>query len=271
MNQMKKNIRIALAAIVACLFSFVLFSAASAPGVRTASNSAFTYGEKITYKVRYNLYFNVNVGEVSFEIAPNAEKIAGNNCYHVIASGKTYGFYDPVYKVRDKYETYIETSSMLPVVFIRDVQEGKFKFNEYVVFNQSKNLAKSKKRTQTVPEFTQDVVSSIDYARTLDFSNAKIGDKYYMHTFIDDSAYHCGVQYAGKEVIKTDLGSIRCIKLKPILIVDRMFKSQDGMTLWVTDDNNHIPVRIESGISVGKIRADLDSYSGLKNPMTSKN
>jgi hypothetical protein len=49
-----------------------------------------------------------------------------------------------------------------------------------------------------------------------------------------------------------------------------MFKSEDEMIMWVTDDDNRIPVRIESGISVGKIRADLDTYSGLKSTMRAK-
>src|ERR1039458_9297037 len=255
--------------IVLCLFIIGSFIPSfSQPTVRVATNNAFSYGEKITYKIKYNLYLNVNVGEVNFEITPKPEMIAGNSCFHVISTGSTYGFYDPFYRVRDRYETYIETASLLPMLFIRDVHEGKFAFGEYVIFNHNKSIAVSKKRTQTIPKFTQDILSSIYYARTFDFTNAKIGQAYFMTTFVDDSTYKVGVKFVGRETLKTDLGLIKCIKLKPILIVDRLFKSQDGMTLWVTDDDNHIPVRIESGISVGKIRADLTAWSGLKNPVT---
>jgi hypothetical protein len=253
------------------LLGFVSFEANAQKSVRTARNDAFTFGEKGTYKVHYNLYFNIGVGEVNFEVLPNPENIGGNECYHIVATGNTYGFYDVFYKVRDKYETYVEVNSLLPLVFIRNVNEGKFSFDEYVIFNHFKNQAKSKRRDIiNIPPFTQDVLSVIYYARTLDYKDAKEGQNFYMHAFIDDSAYQCGVQFAGREVIKTDLGKFRCIKLKPILVQDRMFKSQEGMTLWVTDDDNHAPIRIESGISVGKIRADLDSYSGLKNPFLAK-
>jgi hypothetical protein len=244
------------------------YSAMAQTEVRNVSNTAFDYGEKISYKVKYNLYFNIYVGQVDFAIDQKPQVIGGNNCFHIIGSGKTFGFYDPFYKVRDRYETYLDASSLLPMLFIRNVQEGKFAFDEYVLFNHSKSIAKSKKRTQKVPKFTQDVLSSLYFARTFDYANAKPGQAYTMTTFIDDSAYRVGVRYVGKETIKTDLGAVRCIKLKPILIVDRLFKSNDDMTLWVTDDNNHVPVRIESGISVGKIQADLETYSGLKNPMT---
>ena len=255
-----------LAVSILFILCTVLYTHAQS-SVRVQENNAFGYGEKITYKIKYDLYFNFNVGEVNFSIENKPAVIAGNDCIHITGIGSTYGFYDPFYKVRDRYETYIEKNSLLPLLFIRDVHEGKFAFGEYVIFNQSKNIAVSKKRTQKIPKFTQDVLSSIYYARTLDYADAKPGQAFLLTTFIDDSTYRVGVRYIGRETIETDLGKVRCIRLQPILIVDRLFKSENGMTLWVTDDANHIPVRIESGISVGKIRADLASWSGLKNPM----
>lgn len=238
--------------------------------VNTGRTQAFSYGEKITYKVRYNLYFNINVGEVNFEIKPNAQNIAGSNCYQMVATGKTYGFYDPFFRVRDRYESYIDTKTLLPLVFIRNVEEGNIKFQEYVIFNRNNNTAKSTKKEQSIPPSTQDMLSAIYYARTIDYSNAKIGQNFMLHAFIDDSTYHCGVKYMGKEVVKTDMGSFNCLKLQPILIAGRVFESQDQMVLWVTDDANHIPVRIQSGISVGKIRVDISGYSGLRNELTAK-
>ncbi len=242
----------------------------AAAQLRNHPNNAFTFGEKITYRIKYSLYFNFNVGEITFEINNKAESIGGKDCFHAVAKGRTYGFYDPVFKVRDQYESYIEMQSILPFLFIRNVSEGDFKFNEYVVFNQQKNMAKSTKRTQKIPPFTQDMLSSIYYARTIDYTRAAYGQEYYIDAFIDDSAYHVGFKFMGRQTISTNAGKFRCIKLQPILIVDRVFKSEDQMNLWVTDDENKIPVRIESGISVGTVKADLVSYEGLKNPVKSK-
>lgn len=233
-------------------------------------NKAYTYGESATYKVKYSAYINVNVGEVVFSIDPNPQTVAKIPCYHITAKGYTYNFYDKIYKVRDQYETFIDTRSSLPAVFIRNVEEGAFKFNEYVLFNQSRNLAKSKKRIQKIPKYTQDVLSAIYLARTFDYSNSPVGQNFYINAFIDDSVYNVGVKYMGKQTLTTDLGTFKVIKLEPILIVDRIFTSNSGMVLYVSDDANCIPIRIESGISVGRIRADLTSYSGLRNPLTSK-
>lgn len=252
------------------LATAALFTGFKSEEAAKSETAPFTFGERITYKVRYNLYFNVNVGEMTFTINNQPQTVGGSQCYHMVATGKTYGFYDPFFKVRDRFESFVETKSLLPMVFIRDIEEGDFKMSEHVLFNQSKNIAKSKKRTQTIPEKTHDILSVIYHARTIDYSKANKGDKFYMHAFIDDSAYRVGVQYVGKETIKTERGKFRCLKLKPILIVDRIFKSEEEMTMWVTDDANRIPVRIESGISVGSVRADLSEYSGLKNPVHAK-
>lgn len=250
--------------------SIIQAEAQTSTSLRVQPNTAFGFGEKITYRVRYNLHFNLNVGEATFEVKPSSEKIAGKDCYHVVCDGKTYAFYDPFFKVRDRYETYIEKQSMLPFVFIRNVSEGAYKFNEYVVFNHYKDMVKSNKKVKKVPDNTLDMISSLYYARTIDFSKAVKGQAYYMTTYIDDSAYKVGVKYMGTETVKTDVGSFKCIKLQPILIADRVFKTQDAMMLWISDDANHIPIRVESGISVGKIRVDLYKYSNLKNNLTAK-
>lgn len=236
----------------------------------SANNTSFSYGEDITYKLTYSLYMDVSVGEVNFKIMPKPEDIKGNRCMHIVATGNTYPFYDPFYTVRDRYESYIDEKSLLPFVFMRNVHEGDFKFNDFVVFNPFSNIAKSKKRTQHIPSGTWDMLSILYYARTLNYANAKPGQKFTMHTFIDDSTYTVGVKYIGKETVKTDMGTFRCIKLQPILIVGHVFKSDSDMMLWISDDNNHIPVQVESGISVGAVKAQISKYSGLKNSMTAK-
>lgn len=233
--------------------------------IKRSDDIPINYGEFLRYKVRYNLYFNINVGEVTFQVEDKPKNILGKECYHVISKGRTYGFYDPFYKVRDHYESYFSNDEILPQLFIRIINEGGYKFNERVIFNHDNNTAKNKKdEIKKIPKNTQDVVSALYFARTFDFSNAKVGDSIMLHTFIDDSAYYVGMVYMGKEKMKTEFGKINCLVLKPILIVDRIFSSDDDMTIWVTDDKNKIPVRVESGISVGSIRADLVEHRGLR-------
>jgi hypothetical protein len=233
-------------------------------------NNAFTTGEKVSYKIKYSLYFNFSVGEVDFELKPDITTIKGAKCYHAVAKGKTYGFYDAFFKVRDVYEAYIQTDNMLPLIAKRDVQEGNFKFTENVTFNHDKGTLITPKGNKKMPIGTMDVLTTLYYARCFDFSKLKPGDKEMMNMFIDDSTFYIGFKYIGKERIKTEAGKFNCIKLQPVLVQGRVFKSEDQMTLYITDDKNHIPVRVESGISVGSIKADLINYSNLKNELSSK-
>lgn len=235
-------------------------------------NSAFNYGEELTYKLRYSLYFNVNVGEAKLTVANDPKVIGNKPHYHLIGEGKSYKFYDAFMKIRDRYESYVNISNFLPAASLRVLNEGNYHFDDYTVYNHYKLEAKNKKgQVHKMGSSSQDILSAVYLARTLDYSNAKRGDSFMMNVFIDDSNYVLGIRYLGKETIKDRNGNtFKCLKLSPILIVDRVFKTQDAMVLWVSDDKNKIPVKIYAAISVGAIYVDLYQYKGLKNPFQAK-
>src|ERR1700712_3984251 len=86
-------------------------------------NTSFQAGEVVTMKVFYNtLGMYVGAGEATFTTA--LERVNGKTTYHCIGEGKSYPFFDKFFKVRDKYETFIDTATMLPMKFVRNVDEG---------------------------------------------------------------------------------------------------------------------------------------------------
>ena len=164
---------------------------------------------------------------------------------------------------------------MIPWLFVRRVNEGGYKISQDVTFNQFKNYAselnnKNNKTTvTTTPDNVQDIISSFYYMRTLDFSNAIIGQSFPVSFFIDDSIYTSKIIYQGKEDITIDYGTFHCLKFKPMVATGAVFKDPYPMTLWVTDDKNHIPILAESAIIVGNVKLELIKYSGLANDLTS--
>ena len=96
------------------------------------------------------------------------------------------------------------------------------------------------------------------------------GQSFPVNIYLDQEIYDLKFKYIGKETIKTDLGKIECYKLRPQLVVDRVFKDEDDMTIWVSADANKIPVRIQANIYVGSVKVDITSTKGLKNPFSSK-
>lgn len=231
-------------------------------------NRAFSAGETISYTIFYNVIgMYVNAGTASF--TTSLERMNNKPVYHVVGEGSSNSKYDWIFKVRDKYESYFDTATLQPYKFIRNIDEGGYKKYENVTFNQQANTAVSQAGVFKVSTCIQDVLSSVYYARNIDFNSYKEGDKIPFDMFLDNEVFHLYIRYVGKETIKTKYGKFRAIKFKPLLVKGTIFEGGEKMTVWVTDDNNHIPVRIESPIAVGSIKVDMMQYRNTRHPMSS--
>ena len=254
-------------------FTFLLFTVLSFPlqagndfcGIY---NTSFRAGESITFKVFYTaMGMYVSAGEATFNTSLST--LNNRPVYHVTGDGKTYSFYDNFFKVRDRYESFIDTATLQPLKFIRNVYEGGYKKYENVSFNKVTNTAVTNDGVYKVPTCVQDVLSAIFYARNIDFDKYKPGDKIPFTMFLDKEIFEMYIRYMGKETVKTKYGKFRAIKFKPLLIKGTIFEGGEKMTVWVSDDKNHVPVRIESPITVGSIKVDMISNRNLRHPLTS--
>ena len=231
-------------------------------------NTAFNSGEQISFNIFYSVAgIYVNAGTANFALS--LDKINNKICYHVVGDGRSNSSYDWIFKVRDRYETYFDTSNMQPLKFIRNVDEGGYKKTENITFNQETNTAITNAGVFKVPNCVQDVLSSIYYARNIDFSKYKAGDKIPFDMFLDNEVYNLYIRYMGKETVKTKYGKFNAIKFKPLLVKGTIFQGGEKMTVWVSDDANHIPLRIESPIVVGTIKIDMMQYKNLRYPLSS--
>lgn len=255
----------AIIPILILLLSFTTQLPGEFCGVR---NTAFKAGEEVTMIVYYStLGMYVGAGEAKF--TTSLERFNGKPVYHCVGTGTTYSFFDNFFKLRDRYETYIDTETMLPVKFIRNVDEDGYKIYNNVSFNHQSGTAVSTNGVFKVTSCIQDVISSVYYARNIDFSKYKPGDKIPFDMFLDDEIYHLYLRYEGKENIKTKYGKFRAIKFKPLLIKGSIFQGGEKMTVWVSDDENHLLLRAESPIAVGSIKVDMMRYRNLRHPLTS--
>lgn len=231
-------------------------------------NVSFQVNEEVTFTVYYAVAgVYVNAGTATF--TSKLEKINNRTVYHVTGEGKTNSSYDWIYKVRDKYETYIDTATMQPLKFVRNVNEGGYKIYQNITFNKTANTAIATDGVFKVPACVQDVVSAMYYARNIDFSKLRPDDKIPFSMFLDNEVYNMYIRYVGKEEIKTKYGKFKAIKIKPLLLKGQIFEGGEKMTVWVTDDKNHIPIRVESPLVVGKVKIDMMGHSNLRHPLTS--
>jgi hypothetical protein len=253
---------------IGLLWSFPLPKEGNTATFCGIQNTAFKSGEVVKMTVFYStLGAYIGAGDATF--TTTLERFNGKPVYHAVGVGNTYSFFDHFFKVRDRYESYIDTATLKPLKFIRNVDEGGYKIYNNVSFNPSNNTAVSTNGVFKITDCMQDVVSAIYYARNLNFNALKPGDKVPFDMFLDDEVHHLYLKYMGKEKVKTKYGKFRAIKFKPLLIKGTIFEGGEGMTAWVSDDPNHLLLRVESPIVVGSIKVDMMGYKNLRYPLSS--
>jgi hypothetical protein len=241
-------------------------------------NNTFREGENITYDISYNWGpIWVDAGRVTFSVS--RENFIGKEAYHLKSTGKTFPSYDLLFKVRDYYDSWIDPLTFKSFEFRRNIYEGGYTLINTLRFDHQNNRILSNTKTNNNPLRTDtlkmmhavyDMLSAVYYTRTLDFSNLKPDERIPVWVAIDDAFYAIYIRSLGKEVAESKDGTrYRCIKFAAKMVQGTIFRGEEDVLVWVTDDENKVPVYIEAKIIVGTVKAYLKDAKGLKNPVTS--
>ncbi|HOP02977.1 MAG TPA: DUF3108 domain-containing protein [Tenuifilaceae bacterium] len=242
-------------------------------------NTSFRVGEEITYVLSYTWFFIwTDVGEAKFTV--KSEKKLGVDALHLHAVGYSYPFYDWFFKVRDLYESWVNPVTLKPIYFNRDIYEGGFtKENEYT-FNWPNLLVNAREKRRDGPNLfesvrlepcTYDIVSAIYATRNLDFKDVVAGATFPVTIVLDRELYHANYTFVGREVKNVKgMGRFKTMKFRVSLIAGDVFEEGQYMFVWVSDDENHIPLLVESPIIVGTVRARVASMRGLRHGLSSQ-
>ena len=170
--------------------------------------------------------------------------------------------------MRDRYETYIDDQAIVPWLFIRRIQEGSYSCSQDYIFNNyTEKVDVGDKTMYDTGSNMQDMLSAFYNARTMDLSNSKPGDIFSINAFMDKEIFPVKIKFICRETITTDLGTFKCLKFRPIIQKGRVFKHEEDLNVWISDDKNHIPIMGQADVLVGSIKAELTGYSGLANPV----
>lgn len=230
---------------------------------KDVNEPVFKTGEQLSYKFKYG-FFTGAEGNLRVE---DGDKIDGHPTYHIIADGKTAGTFDIFYKVRNRYESYVDRTTLLPYLYTENRREGSWKHTDKVQFDHETGKITAAKGGYQSKGKVFDFVSAYYFARGLDISKIKVGDKFEIPYFLDDGIYTLSITYVGKEVVNSVIGKFNCLKFNPTIIAGRIFKKDSKLYLWITDDNNRIPVKANVGLIVGSVTMELTAAKGLKYPL----
>ena len=227
----------------------------------------FKSGEWLKYKMNYSGFLRAGTAILEVE----EKDFNGKKVFHSTGSGWTSGPVKWFFEVKDKYESYFDKDTVKPYVFKRKINEGGYKKHRIISFNYDSKKAyiqdfTLQKDTSVAFYNVQDMLSSFYYLRNRDVKNMKKGEEIAIDMFMDSQVYPFKLRFLGRETLKTKFGTLKTMIFRPLVQSGRVFKAQESVTLWITDDANKIPVKLKADLAVGSLIAELEAYKGLANP-----
>jgi hypothetical protein len=250
----------------------ILVELTSAQPFDTIYNGAFRRGEKLIYRVYFRSFVTgrVNAGDITLQVTDSDRKFNGRDTYHIECVGKSRKSFHWFMNVEDKFESFIDERALFPWLFIRQTHEGHFRKDDEVVFRPDSNVAISRYAVKKIPPKVQDILSAYYYARTTNFTKLPPGEALSVPIFYEDSVFISNVICNDREKVKTRMGYFNCVKFLPMVLTGNAFSSRFPMTVWISDDENKIPILIKAALVLGRVEVELIESSGLANPLLSK-
>jgi hypothetical protein len=244
----------------------ILFFLQGSTSIAQNVEKIFQGGEEVKYRIHYGL---LNAGYATLSVSETEKE------YHFVGKGRTVGVASLFFKVKDQYESYVDKATLAPNHFVRKVSEGGYKINRDVYFDHVKDIAKVEDHkhntTKEYPiEDIQDLMSAFYKLRSTRLDTMSIGSSVRLDLFLDAEVFPFKLVLLGKDIINSKFGKIPCYKFRPYVQSGRIFKEEESLTIWISEDKNKIPVRLKVALAVGSLKMDLISYKGLAHSFTEK-
>jgi hypothetical protein len=253
-----KRIVIVLLAVFTVIVGF-------SPIYETNPQQAFSKGEWFKFRIHYGMF---NASYATLDVQDT--KLNGKNVFHLKGKGKSTGLMHLFFEVDDRYESYIDQKTGAPYRFIRDIDEGGYTKDIQIDFDHSNRVAtvNNKKYNEitklNIQPGTQDIISAFYHLRNIvDVNTVNPGDEFILPMFFDNENYDFKMKFIEREVVRTKFGKVKALKFIPYVQSGRVFKEEESLTVWISDDDNKIPLKIQAKLAVGSLTADLDAFKGL--------
>ncbi len=241
-------------------------------GFAPQKERAFGVGEWFKFRIHYGF---VNAGYATLEVKEGTRN--DKKVFHAIGRGYTTGMTKLFFPVNDNYESFFDKETVSPFQFIRKINEGGYTKNQEGFFNAAqksvfvKDYKNNTEKTFEVPNNVQDILSTFYYLRNYPkIDSMKVGESVAIDMFFDEETTKFKLKYLGTQDIETKFGTIPTMVFRPMVQSGRIFKEKESVTVWISDDDNKMPIRIKADLKIGSLKADLDGFKGLKYPFTVK-
>ena len=243
-----------------------------------AKNEAIQPGERLTYELKFNWKFIwVSAGEAKMDLLPVTYE--GKECYQTTLYSISNKTVDMFFKMRDTL-TCITTDRLEPVYFRKGAEEGssytvdeaRFSYLDRKCIVDQSRARRGRDtvyRKDTLDYCVFDMLSILLQARSFDPASYKKGDKILFPMATGRRVEEQTLIYRGKKNFKAEDGiKYRCLVFS-LVEYDKKGKEVEVITFYVTDDKNHLPVRLDLYLNFGSAKAFLRTIEGNRHPLTS--
>jgi hypothetical protein len=250
------------------LLPLVLLATSSKP-LGKLYTAAYLPGEQLEYRVHYGFF---NAGTAYMRVTDKYYLVNNKVCFRAEIIGNSTWAFDQIVKIRDVWGTYFDTVNFQPQKSFRSIRENRYRKREETFFDYSKNIAKvvaendTPKIVKVLPN-VQDIVSGYYFLRLQNYEGIKKNDTLRLNGIFEDKFYNFKILYLGKTRIKTKFGRTDCFLISPIMPENKLFKGKNPIKMWISDDKNRIPMKVEAELILGAAELDLIEYSNLKYPI----
>jgi hypothetical protein len=226
------------------------------PPLRRLDQSALKVPEKLLFDIIWGgwSFRWVTAGRATLELLPGDDP----ETWTIRSLAWCNGFFQSFYPVRDTVTSLIDNRGFYPLRFEKSLHEGSYKARISAVYDQARHRVSTQDTVFSIAPFTHDVLSAFYYIRT---QPLKVGDTLELAAVSGKKKYNLRVICHRRETIEVAAGKFRTLVVEPILKEDGLFKAKGKLTIWLTDDDAHLPVKMQSKIPVGSIKAELVSKS----------
>lgn len=243
----------------------------------TAQNTAFQAGES----VKYDLYFNwkfiwkkVGLANLTTEAATYQSQPA--YCFSLLSGGSKKA--DFFFKMRDTLTCYV-SEKLEPLYFRKAAEEGSRYTVDEAWFSYKDGVSNVKQRRTWRDRPAQemeysdsrcifDMLSILGQARSYNPDDFTVGSRIQFPMATGRRVEEQTLIYRGKENVKANNDvTYRCLVFS--FVEYKKGKEKEVITFFVSDDRNHLPIRLDMYLNFGSAKAFLKSVEGNRYPMTS--
>ena len=265
----RRGVAVVVLAVLTGLMSFVPSGRADEPELPDSSDfrsgdvvldtlpalaEPFKAGESLRFSVQYGF---IRAGSAWLEV-PEVVDWNGHPSWRLVARAKSNGFFDKVYKVRNRIESVWDQQHHFSWRYFEDRHEGKYTANDTLHYEpDSLRMRYKNGLTYPLPGPVQDALSSFYMTR---FRALPLGGRITFDYHSSRKTALMEVRVLGRETVNTPAGKFKCIVIEPLLKAGGIFKNNGRLVIWLTDDEHRMPVLMKSKVAIGSVKVVLQDF-----------